>query len=209
MGVIGALLMGESVNTAAAGGVHDGLRAWSRPRASPRSTIGTRTFSVVRAGLFGGIRALTFTTVRGFDAVDRRAGRRPRRADSASFAGPSIWESQHAQRLLPLGRASTRESAIRNRFSRSRMLAEGRADRAGQRWDGVVAFGKVRLVREALGSRNAGSDIRVLAACSTWSSRCSSASSIDEGGLPGFHGFTMRSAASARSCNSRSGGWSR
>jgi hypothetical protein len=139
VGVIGALLIGENVNTAqgAVFMTDSGLvAAPGLPEVDNRYSA----FSVVRAGLFGGIRALTFTTVRGFDAVTA-AQDIGRGVEFGVFAGPSIWESPHSHDYLLSGELY---AGIGNpeSFLEIRLLGEGRADRAAQRWDGVVGFGK-------------------------------------------------------------------
>jgi hypothetical protein len=137
--VIGGLIMGESVNVAsqAVFMTDSGLvPAPGLPQVDNRYS----QFSVVRAGIFAGIRALTFTTVRGFDAVTA-AQDVGRGVQFGVFAGPSIWESPSGSDYFLSGELysgiGTPES-----FFEMRITGEGRADRQEQRWDGVVGYGK-------------------------------------------------------------------
>lgn len=139
VGVLGALVMGQNINTAqqAVFMTDSGLvAAPGLPEVDNRYSA----FSVVRAGLFGGIRALTFTTVRGFDALTA-AQDIGRGAEFGIFAGPSIWETPHVQDYLITGELY---AGIGNpaSFLEIRLLAEGRADRSIKQWDGMVGFGK-------------------------------------------------------------------
>jgi hypothetical protein len=140
VGVLGALLMGQTINTAqqAVFMTDSGLvAAPGLPEVNNRYSA----FSVVRAGLFGGIRALTFTTVRGFDAVTA-AQDLGRGVELGVFVSPSIWETPHTQDYLL---SSELYAGIGNpeSFLEVRLLAEGRANRTFQQWDGIVGFGKL------------------------------------------------------------------
>ena len=139
VGVLGAMVMGETVNTAAQGVfmTDSGLVA-----APGITEIDNRyaDFSVVRAGLFAGIRAMHFQTVTGFDAItaSQDVGKG---VQFGVFAGPSIWASGHRSDYFLSGELyagmGTPES-----FFEMRILGEGRADRQAQRWDGMVGYGK-------------------------------------------------------------------
>lgn len=139
VGVLGALLVGETVNTASEAvfmtdsGLVDApglLEVDGRYHA----------FSVIRAGLFGGVRALQFTTVRGFDAVtaaqDMGSG-----MQFGLFVGPSVWESNSVGDFFLSGDFYAGMGSPAS-FLEMRITGEGRADRQNQRWDGVVSYGK-------------------------------------------------------------------
>ncbi len=140
IGVIGGLIMGENVNVAsqAVFMTDSGLvPAPGLPQVDNRYT----PFSVVRAGVFVGFRALKFTTVRAFDviAAEQDVGRG---MQVGVFAGPSIWESQHGHDYLLSGDLYAGIGGPAS-FLEMRFLGEGRADQLSQRWDGVVGFGKM------------------------------------------------------------------
>jgi hypothetical protein len=139
VGVLGALLMGETSNTAAHALFMTDSGFVATP-ALPEVDDRYKPLSVVRAGVYAGIRALRFQTVRGFDAVTA-AQDVARGVQFGVFAGPSIWSSQHASDYFLSGEvyagAGNPES-----FLEMRVTAEGRADRQNQRWDGVVGYGK-------------------------------------------------------------------
>ena len=98
-----------------------------------------KAFSVVRVGVYGGIRALKFMTVSGLDAVT--AAQDVGRDATGVFAGPSIAESQGGSDYFLSGEFY---SGIGNpsSFLEMRLTGEGRADRQNERWDGVVGYGK-------------------------------------------------------------------
>ena len=99
-------------------------------------------FSVVRAGVFAGIRALRFMTVRGLDAVTatQDVGRG---VQFGVFAGPSIWSSQHQSDFFFTGEFYAGFGTPKS-FFEARVVGEGRMDREANRWDGVVGYGKFR-----------------------------------------------------------------
>jgi len=140
VGVIGGLIMGEDVNTASQA-VFMTDSAGLVPAPGLPEVDGRYTpFSVVRAGVFAGVRALRFQTAHGFDALtatqDIGKG-----VEFGVFAGPSIWASRHRSDYFLSGELY---AGIGNAdsFFEMRILGEGRADRQAQRWDGVVGFGK-------------------------------------------------------------------
>ncbi|MFI5233658.1 MAG: hypothetical protein ACHQSE_14215 [Gemmatimonadales bacterium] len=139
VGVLGALLVGEDVHSASQAVLMTDSGLVAAP-GLPEVDNRYQTFSVVRVGAFGGIRALTFTTVRGFDAVSA-AQDLGRGAQFGLFVGPSIWESQHTSDYFLSGEFY---AGIGNpsSFFEMRITGEGRADRENQRWDGVVSYGK-------------------------------------------------------------------
>ncbi len=139
VGVIGGMIMGEDVRVASAPVfmTDSGIFAAS---GFPDVTNRYTPFNVTRAGVFAGIRALHFQTVKGFDAVTA-AQDVGNGVQLGVFAGPSIWSAQHASDFLFTGEfyagVGTPES-----FFETRVVGEGRMDRATQHWDGVVGFGK-------------------------------------------------------------------
>jgi hypothetical protein len=139
IGVLGGLLVGEAVNTASEAVFMTDSGLIAAP-GLPEVDNRYQTFSVVRVGVYGGIRNLKFTTVRGFDAVTA-AQDVGNGLQFGLFVGPSIWESQHTSDYFLSGEFY---SGIGNpsSFFEMRITGEGRADRQNQRWDGVVSYGK-------------------------------------------------------------------
>lgn len=139
VGVLGALLIGEDVHTASEAVFMTDSGLVSAP-GLPEVDDRYKTFSVLRAGVYGGIRSLRFTTVRGFDAVTA-AQDLGNGIVFGVFVGPSIWSSDHIGDYFLSGEFY---SGIGNptSFLEMRVTAEGRADRQNQRWDGVVSYGK-------------------------------------------------------------------
>ena len=141
IGVFGALLIGESVNTAQQAVFMTDSAGLIAAPGLPEVDNRYGTFNVVRAGLYGGIRALKFITVRGVDALTA-AQDVGRGVEFGLFAGPSISESQHMQDYFLSGEfyagVGNQDSFLQVRF-----LNEARLDRTAQRWDGVVAFAKL------------------------------------------------------------------
>jgi hypothetical protein len=182
VGVIGALLMGENVNTAsqAVFMTDSGLvPAPGLPEVDNRYA----PFSVVRAGLFAGIRSLRFMTVRGFDAVTgtQDVGKG---VEFGVFAGPSIWASQNASDYFLSGEFYAGVGNPES-FLEMRVTGEGRADRQSRRWDGVVGYGKFvwyvkpsdEVTRVATFELSGVQHLTFPAQLSFWD---------HEGGLPGF-----------------------
>jgi hypothetical protein len=139
VGVLGALLVGEDVHSASEAVLMTDSGLVAAP-GLPEVDNRYQTFSVVRIGVYGGIRSLRFTTVRGFDAVTA-AQDMGNGMQVGLFVGPSIWESQHTSDYFLSGDFY---SGIGNpsSFLEMRIAGEGRADRQNQRWDGVVGYGK-------------------------------------------------------------------
>lgn len=139
VGVLGALLVDETVNTASEAVFMTDSGLVDAP-GLPEVDGRYHTLSVLRAGVFGGVRALRFTTVRGFDAVtaaqDMGSG-----MQFGLFVGPSVWESNNVGDFFLSGDFY---AGIGNpaSFLEMRITGEGRADRENQRWDGVVSYGK-------------------------------------------------------------------
>jgi hypothetical protein len=140
VGVVGALLMGENVNTASQAVFMSDTAGLVPAPGLPEVDGRYGTFSVVRVGGFAGIRALHFQTVKGFDAVTG-AQDVGKGVQFGVFAGPSIWASQHRSDYFLSGELY---AGIGNpeSFFEMRILGEGRADRQAERWDGVVSYGK-------------------------------------------------------------------
>ncbi len=139
VGVLGALLVGESVNTASEAVLMTDSGLVAAP-GLPEVDNRYQTFSVLRVGVYGGIRALKFTTVRGFDAVTA-AQDVGNGMEFGLFVGPSIWESQHTGDYFLSGEFY---SGIGNpsSFFEMRITGEGRVDKQNQGLDGVVTYGK-------------------------------------------------------------------
>ena len=139
VGVIGALVMGEDVHTASQAVFMTDTGIVAAPGLSEVDNR-YKPFNVVRAGVFGGIRALHFQTVRGFDAVTA-AQDVGKGMEFGVFAGPSVWASQRTNDYLISGLLYAGLGNPES-FLEIRILGEGRADRQAQRWDGVVGYGK-------------------------------------------------------------------
>ncbi len=139
VGVLGALLVGESVNTASEAVLMTDSGLVAAP-GLPEVDNRYQTFSALRVGAFGGVRALKFTTVRGFDAVTA-AQDVGNGMEFGLFVGPSIVESHHTSDYFLSGEFY---SGIGNpsSFFEMRITGEGRVDRQNQGWDGVVTYGK-------------------------------------------------------------------
>lgn len=140
VGVLGGLLMGEYTNTASQAVFMTDTAGLVPAPGIPEVDGRYGSFSVVRAGVFGGIRALHFQTVRGFDAITG-AQDVGKGVQFGVFAGPSIWASQHQSDYFLSGELYAGMGNPES-FFEMHVLGEGRADRQDQRWDGVVSFGK-------------------------------------------------------------------
>ncbi len=137
--VLGAMLMGEAVNTAAnAVFMTDTaiVPAGSQPEVDNRYMA----MSVMRVGLIAGIRALKFRVVKGYDAItgeqDIGIG-----TQFGVFAGPSIMSSAGSGDYFMSGDFYAGMGGPSSLLE-IRMLGEGRAAKQDQRWDGVVGYGK-------------------------------------------------------------------
>ena len=140
VGVLGALLVDETVNTASQAVFMTDSGLVDAP-GIPEVDGRYHTLSVLRAGVFGGVRALRFTTVRGFDAVTA-AQDMGNGLQFGLFVGPSVWESNNIGDFFLSGEFY---AGVGNpsSFLEMRITGEGRADRQNQRWDGVVSYGKL------------------------------------------------------------------
>ncbi|MHB1862465.1 MAG: BamA/TamA family outer membrane protein [Gemmatimonadaceae bacterium] len=140
VGVVGAALIGEDVHTGAGPVIISDSGLVSVP---VDTALGGRfpAFRVTRLTAIGGLRALRFVTVRGFDALTatQDVGRG---VQFAAMAGPSMFSSTlnsdiflSADVYAGLGGSHS--------FATVRFNGEGRADRASHRWDGVVGNGRL------------------------------------------------------------------
>jgi hypothetical protein len=141
VGVIGGLVMGEDVHTASTPVFMTDSGLFAAP-GFPEVTNRYQPFSVVRAGVMAGIRALKFQTVRGFDAVTG-AQDVGKGLQFGVFAGPSIWSAQHTSDFFFSGELYAGLGNPKS-FLEMRITGEGRMDRLAQRWDGVVGYGKFK-----------------------------------------------------------------
>jgi hypothetical protein len=141
IGVIGGMLMGESVNTASQAVFMTDTAGLQPAPGLPEVDDRYTAFSVVRVGVFAGFRALHFLTVKGFDAVTG-AQDVAKGLQVGLFAGPSIWASQHRSDYF-LSYDVYAGMGTPSSFLELRTLGEGRADRQAQRWDGVVGYAKL------------------------------------------------------------------
>ena len=168
--VLGAMVMGEAVNTAAHGVFMTDtamISAGSQPEIDNRYSA----FNVVRVGVVGGIRALKFRTVTGYDAItgaqDIGIG-----TQFGVFAGPSVVSSNPTGDYFMSGDFYAGLGGPQSLLE-IRMLGEARADKQAQRWDGVVGFGKIRVVLQAVRRRDADRGCRTLEHTASRILRCS------------------------------------
>jgi hypothetical protein len=139
--VIGGLIMGEDVNTASQPVFMTDTGLLAAP-GFPELNNRYKPFSVVRAGVFAGVRALKFMTVRGFDAVTA-AQDVGKGVQFGVFAGPSIWSADHSNDYFLSGEIYTGLGDPQS-FLEMRITGEGRMDRTAQSWDGVVGYAKFK-----------------------------------------------------------------
>jgi hypothetical protein len=139
VGVVGAALIGENVRTASGAVIvtDTGLAA-----VAPDTELGGRfpAFRVTRLAAIGGLRALRFATVTGFDALTAvqvvGSG-----VQFDALAGPSMFSSTLKSDMflstdIYAGLGNPRS------FLLARVTGEGRRDRATRGWRGVVADGR-------------------------------------------------------------------
>lgn len=140
VGVAGAALIGEDIRTAP-GPVIVSDSGLASVRAD--SALGGRfpAFRVTRLMAIGGLRALRFETVTGFDALtaaqDVGTG-----VQFAAMAGPSMFSSTLKSDIFMSGDVYAGFGGPRS-FLMLHYTAEGRADRASHRWDGFVGNGRL------------------------------------------------------------------
>ena len=137
--VLGAMVMGEAVNTAAHGVFMTDtamIPATNLPDIDNRYSA----FNVVRVGLIAGIRALKFRTVTGYDAItgDQDVGIG---TQFGVFSGPSVQSSNPSGDYFVSGDFYAGMGSPSSLLE-IRLVGEGRADKQAQRWDGLVGFGK-------------------------------------------------------------------
>jgi hypothetical protein len=137
--VLGAMVMGEAVNTAAHGVFMTDTALVPAP-SLPEIDNRYVPMTVLRVGVIAGIRALKFRVVRGFDAItgeqDIGIG-----TQFGLFAGPSIMSSPSGGDYFMSGDFYAGMGGPQSLLE-MRLLGEARADKQDQRWDGVVGFGK-------------------------------------------------------------------
>ncbi|MDA1080764.1 MAG: hypothetical protein O2973_03650 [Gemmatimonadetes bacterium] len=139
VGLAGLAFMGEDVRS----GNDLVIVADTGLVAGPVNAFGSRyaDFSVTRLAAIGGVRALRFTTVAGFDALtaeqDMGIG-----VQVDALVGPSIYASGHSDDILVatdlyagMGNATS--------FFTARALMEARSGRSRREWDGAVMSGRL------------------------------------------------------------------
>lgn len=140
VGVVGAALIGEDVRTAPGPVIVSDSGLVS---VSADSALGGPfpAFRVMRLTAIGGLRALGFETVTGFDALtavqDVGTG-----VQFGAMAGPSMFSSALKSDIFMSGDVYAGFGSPRS-FFMLHYTAEGRADRASHRWDGFVGNGRV------------------------------------------------------------------
>lgn len=139
VGLVGAALLGEDVQAG-----HDAVIISDTGLiAGPASAFGAGypTFAVTRVAAIGGLRALRFTTVRGFDALkaeqDMGIG-----VQLDMLVGPNISGAARANDMLVATDLYAGVGDARSFFV-ARALAEARANRVSHTWDGVVASARL------------------------------------------------------------------
>ncbi len=137
--LLGAALLGEDERTGASRVVvsDTGLVAV----AADPSVAGYPAFAITRVAVIGGVRALRFVTVRGFEALaaeqDMGVG-----VQVDLLAGPSVLASARAADVL-LATDLYAGVGDERSFFVARALAEAREDRATHLWGGVVASSRL------------------------------------------------------------------
>jgi hypothetical protein len=140
VGVVGAALIGEDVRTAPGPVIVSDTGLVSVPT---DSALGGRfpAFRVMRLTAIGGLRALRFETVSGFDALtaaqDVGTG-----VQFGALAGPSMFASTLKSDIFMSGDVYAGLGSPTS-FFMLHYTAEGRADRATHRWDGFVGNGRL------------------------------------------------------------------
>ncbi|HEU4988972.1 MAG TPA: hypothetical protein VFT41_04250, partial [Gemmatimonadaceae bacterium] len=140
VGVAGAALIGEDIRTAPGPVIVTDSGLVNVPA---DSALGGRfpAFRVMRLMAIGGLRALRFETVTGFDALtaaqDVGTG-----VQFAAMAGPSMFSSTLKSDVFVSGDVYAGFGSPRS-FLMLHYTAEGRADRASHRWDGFVGNGRL------------------------------------------------------------------
>jgi len=140
VGIVGAALLGESVRTAAGPVIISDSGLLSVPA---DTALGGRfpAFRVTRLTAIGGLRALRFVTVHGFDALtaeqDMGEG-----IQFGALAGPSMFSSTLKSDVFLSADVYAGRGGPRS-FVGVRVIGEGRADRASHRWNNVVADGRL------------------------------------------------------------------
>jgi hypothetical protein len=140
VGVVGAALIGEDVRTAPGPVIVSDSGLVNVPA---DSALGGRfpAFRVTRLMAIGGLRAIRFETVTGFDALsaaqDVGTG-----VQFGAMAGPSMFSSTLKSDIFMSGDVYAGFGSSRS-FLMLHYIAEGRADRASHRWDGFVGNGRL------------------------------------------------------------------
>ena len=141
VGLIGAALIGEDVRV----GDDMVIVADTGLAQGPRNTFGNEypDFAISRLALIGGMRALRYTTVRGFDALtaaqDMGVG-----VQLGLLVGPGLLTSGHASDVLVASEIYAGTGDARS-FLLFRGRAEARGDRAKRAWDGVAVTGRLAM----------------------------------------------------------------
>lgn len=140
VGVVGAALIGEDVRTAPGPVIISDSGLIDVPT---DSALGGRfpAYRVMRMTAIGGLRALRFVTVTGFDALTA-AQDVGRGVQFGAMAGPSMFSSTLKRDLFLSADAYGGIGDSRS-FLELRFTGEGRADRTTHRWDGMVGNGRL------------------------------------------------------------------
>jgi hypothetical protein len=139
VGLFGGAILGEDVRT----GTRAVIVSDTGFVDEPGSDLGTRypARAAVRIAAIGGVRALRFATVRGFDALKARQdvgiG-----VQVDLLAGPSLWASRGASDLFVASDLYAGVGDERSFFS-ARALIEASGNRDDMRWDRIVASSRL------------------------------------------------------------------
>lgn len=143
VGLVGAAAIGEGVRTSDRVVIVSDSGLVTPPGDPTLDSLSARypAFAASRLALVGGVRALRFTTVRGFDGLraEQDVGQG---MQVVALAGPTVVAARDQRDIFVAldaygGRGDARV------FTMAHLLAEARALRGGRRWEGGVASARV------------------------------------------------------------------
>jgi len=184
IGLLGLVVLGEDVRT----GANAVIVSDSGFVSAPASAIGTyAAFASTRVAAIGGLRALRFETVQGFDALtaaqDMGVG-----VQVDLLAGPSIWASRGSSDVFLASDVYAGVGSARS-FLVARGLAEVRGNHESHTWDGVVVSSRLAWYGRPTEARTETASIE-LSGVQKLSFPLQLSFRDADGGLPGFAGST-------------------
>ena len=186
VGLIGAAVLGEDVRTGKSLVILSDTGFVAGP--SNPFAASYPAFATTRVAAITGLRALRYVTVRGFDALtaeqDMGIG-----VQFDVLAGPSVMSSGHRRDLFVAGDLYAGVGDARS-FLVARALAEARSDRSSQRWDGVVASGRLAWYGKPASTRTQMASVE-LSAMRELAFPMQLTFRDADGGLPGFGNATF------------------